>query len=87
MKSGELRGPNTPNIEGWPEKGTTDPTQIRRWSRKWPGFVSGIVTGRDSGIAVLNLDRKNGKDGFAELHRMGLDPDTIWVASRFVTTF
>jgi Bifunctional DNA primase/polymerase, N-terminal/Virulence-associated protein E/Primase C terminal 2 (PriCT-2) len=44
---------------------TTDIGVIRRWWKRWPNALVGMPTGSTTGIAVLDLDRKNGKDGFA----------------------
>jgi hypothetical protein len=43
----------------------TDAGVIRRWWKRWPNALIGLPTGKITGIAVLDLDRKNGKDGFA----------------------
>ena len=44
---------------------TTDPQQISDWWKKWPDALIGMPTGEKSGIAVVDLDVKNGKNGFA----------------------
>jgi len=44
---------------------TTDPATIKKWWDKWPNALIGMPTGKPSGIAVLDLDVKNGKDGLA----------------------
>lgn len=44
---------------------TTDARTIKRWWRKWPNALIGMPTGKPSGIAVLDLDVKNGKNGYA----------------------
>lgn len=66
-----------PHIKGWPKRATTDPDQLRRWWGKWPNAMPAIPTGSRSGIAVLDLDRKNGKDGFETLRELGQDPDAL----------
>src|SRR5262249_715167 len=43
---------------------TTDAGAIRRWWKRWPDALIGMPTGKVTGIAVLDLDRKKGKDGF-----------------------
>jgi hypothetical protein len=48
---------------------TTDPDQIRRWWTDTPDANIGIALGERSGVWVLDIDRKNGKDGFAHLDR------------------
>jgi predicted P-loop ATPase len=42
-----------------------DVDTIRRWWKRWPSALIGMPTGTVTGIAVLDLDQKNGKDGFA----------------------
>src|SRR6185437_4288471 len=44
---------------------TTDAEQIRRWWAQHPDALIGMPTGLQSGIAVLDLDLKKGKDGLA----------------------
>lgn len=43
---------------------TTDAAQIEAWFRKHPDALVGVPTGAISGLAVLDIDAKNGKDGF-----------------------
>lgn len=66
-----------PPITEWPDLATTDPDQIKAWWRKHRRAAVGLVTGERSGIAVLDLDRKNGKDGVAALEAMGLDATAL----------
>jgi len=42
----------------------TDAGTIRRWWERWPSALIGMPTGNSTGIAVLDIDKKNGKDGF-----------------------
>ena len=58
----------------WKAGATTDLRQIERWWLRWPDAIPGFPTGEASGIAVLDLDRKGGKDGFAALVALGIDP-------------
>jgi len=51
-----------PQIKSWPEKATTDPEQIREWWKRFPKANIGIVTGRRSGLVVVDIDPKNGGD-------------------------
>jgi hypothetical protein len=37
-----------------------DVTEVKRWFRKWPGANVGIVTGRISGLIVLDVDSQHG---------------------------
>ena len=45
-------------------KATTREETIRRWWARWPNAWIGYPTGPRSGIDVLDLDRKHGKNGF-----------------------
>ena len=44
---------------------TIDAEKIKAWWAKNPGALIGLPTGAITGIAVLDIDVKNGKDGFA----------------------
>lgn len=61
------KGNKSPLVRNGFHDATTDAAVIReRWSR-WPDALIGIPTGRASGVAVLDLDIKNGKDGLAAI--------------------
>lgn len=71
-------GPNKrPLVKGWQDKATDDARQIGRWWTKWPDAMPGLPSGERNGFTVLDIDQKNGKDGFAELKAMGLDVDSM----------
>ncbi len=44
-----------------------DPDQVEAWWTKFPDAWIGMPTGKASGYDVLDLDKKNGKDGFAHV--------------------
>jgi putative DNA primase/helicase len=46
---------------------TTDAETIKRWWARWPQASIGMPTGSPSGVAVADLDKKNGKDGLAKV--------------------
>jgi uncharacterized protein (DUF927 family) len=48
-----------------------DPAQVNEWCRKYPDDLIGVPTGAASGLFVLDVDAKNGKDGFATLAANG----------------
>ena len=75
MRKGKLE--KKPCFKGWQKDATTDAAQLRRWWRRRPDAMPGIPTGSRSGIAVLDLDKKNGKDGFQTLRELGHDPDAL----------
>lgn len=45
----------------WQERGATDQAQILRWAAQYPGTNWGFVTGPESGLFVLDVDKA--KDG------------------------
>ncbi len=51
---------------------TTNEAAIHAWWSAWPDAMIGIPTGLRTGIAVLDIDVKNGKDGFATIQSKGL---------------
>jgi hypothetical protein len=51
-----------PRITAWPKEATTDKETITSWWRQSPNANIGIATGRGSGIAVLDVDPRNGGD-------------------------
>ena len=55
-------------------RATTDPDTIRAWWARWPLAMIGMPTGKTSGVVVLDIDRKNGVDGLANLRSAGIDP-------------
>lgn len=71
------RPDKAPRITGWQEKATCDPDQIHQWWRQWPDAMPGLPTGRASGLAVLDLDVKDGRDGIAALRALAFDPDSL----------
>lgn len=55
-------GGKVPLISGWPNRATTDSATISHWwGDKFPGAGIGIVTGRPSGLVVLDIDGQRGE--------------------------
>ncbi len=52
----------TPFVRDWENAATQDEAQIRKWWRKWPDANIAAAVGA-SGICVIDVDVKNGKDG------------------------
>lgn len=61
-------------ILGWQSLATTESAQIEEWFRDFPEARVGLICGERSGITVLDVDRKDGKDGLATLRALGFDP-------------
>lgn len=71
-------GPNKrPLVKGWQGKASNDARQVERWWTKWPDAMPGLPSGKRNGFTVLDIDQKNGKDGFAELKALGLDVESL----------
>lgn len=68
-----------PRIEGGLSNASADPHQITEWWKTWPSANVAVLTGRVSGIAVLDIDPgKGGFEGLAELERKhGKLPPTL----------
>jgi len=64
-----VNGTKRPAVEGWKTRATGEVDQVREWwaGGEFTGCPVGIATGPGSGIWVLDIDRKNGIDGFASL--------------------
>ena len=65
-----------PLVEGWPDKATTDPEQIRSWWARWPNANIGVHC-KDH--IVIDVDVKNGKPGLQSLKALDLDLNTLTV--------
>ena len=46
---------------------STDTRQIHEWWTRWPHALIGMPTGERTGLAVLDVDMKNGKNGLRTL--------------------
>lgn len=69
-------GAKTPLTEHGFKEATKDLEQIRQWWTRWPDANVGVVTGKVSGIVVLDVDRKNGVDGVVAATELDL-PETL----------
>lgn len=72
-----------PLIEGWQEKATNDPNQIRQWQEFFGARLNlwGAPTGTINDIFVLDIDNKpGGVNGFDSLKSFGINelPNTAW---------
>ncbi|MHB8125865.1 MAG: phage/plasmid primase, P4 family [Desulfitobacteriaceae bacterium] len=69
-----------PMVADWPNVASIDPEQAVEWWTKWPKANIGIVTGRISGLLVLDVDISK-EDGEATLRELeeknAVLPDTI----------
>lgn len=61
-----------PRIKGWGREATTDEARLREWWSRWPDDNVAVACG-PSGLVVLDLDTKNGKDGRMELDALEVE--------------
>jgi Bifunctional DNA primase/polymerase, N-terminal/Primase C terminal 1 (PriCT-1) len=65
----------------WKSQATTFQGVIEQWWQQWPDANIGVATGGKSGVIVLDVDMKKGKNGEAELRKLeakhGALPPTI----------
>ena len=74
-----LRIPEPPKGEGGCHLARCDQQSVIAMWTAFPDAQIGIATGGASGIYVLDIDRKNGKDGFAAMDANGwYPPETLW---------
>lgn len=67
-----------PVFDNWGSVATSDQEVIRRWWKQNPNYNVGILTGRQSRLFVLDVDKKNGGDETFEdlILKHGRFPDT-----------
>ena len=66
------RGNKTPLVS-WKEQATKSIEKIKHWDQKFPRAMIGLPTGQRSGIVVLDIDNKNGENGFDHLRQEALE--------------
>ena len=74
-----------PQINDWPNEATTDKERIRRLWQRYPVANVGIVTGRRSGLLVVDVDNKKKKRGFESLARLEKELGTLITPLRVKT--
>lgn len=68
-----------PSIKGWKEAASSDPAKIAELFKTVHTGI-GLSTGRTSGVTVIDIDVKNGLNGFETLKQIGIDlPETVVV--------
>lgn len=75
-------GTKIPLISNWQEKATDDPSQIKTWQDQFGDRIKlwGAPTGSVNNIYALDIDVKNGVNGFEKLKEFGVSefPNTAW---------
>ena len=62
----------SPLIAGGFLNASSDPDAIRAWWKRWSDALVGLPTGKENGIAVVDLDKKGGKDWTVSVRKAGL---------------
>lgn len=62
-----VKADKSPHIKSWQDKATTDSTMVKKWRRRWPEAYVAIPTGHKSGLVAVDIDVKNGVNGFEPL--------------------
>src|SRR4051812_16885759 len=50
-----------PRLRAWRSRASLDSSEIEEWFTRWPDSNLGVVTGRSSGLLVIDIDP--GRDG------------------------
>lgn len=77
-------GNKKPLVSGGFKAATADPEIIKQWfSTMYRGAMIGLPTGQTTGLLVVDVDMKNGKDGLKSLRQweesFGILPETLTV--------
>lgn len=71
-----------PRTKNGLDEGTTDTAQINEWWTRWPDANIGVVTGKESGIVVVDVDPKHGgSDSLYEIKTEYGLPETVEVVT------
>jgi hypothetical protein len=71
-----------PHLLRWASRASTDAAVIESWSQTWPTANVGIVTGRESGLVVLDVDPcRGGDESLREIREQFWLPETLTVCT------
>ena len=62
-----VKADKKPYITSWQDKATIDPLMVKKWWRQWPEANVAMPTGHQSGFVAVDVDVKNGVDGYESL--------------------
>jgi putative DNA primase/helicase len=62
-----IPGAKLPLVKAWQKVASDDADLIGEWANKWPNANVGVATGDASGVVVLDLDVKDGRNGMQDL--------------------
>jgi hypothetical protein len=70
-------GRKLPLIKAWQIAASDDLETITAWADQWPNANIGIATGMMSGVVVVDIDMKDGKNGQATLDALSKQGKTL----------
>ena len=62
-----VKADKSPHIRSWQTKASTDQITVKKWWKKWPEANIAMPTGSQSGFVAVDVDVKNGVDGYESL--------------------
>ena len=62
-----VKADKKPHIKSWQNKASADQAKVKKWWRRWPEANLAIPTGHQSGLVAVDVDVKNGVNGFESL--------------------
>jgi len=62
-----VKADKKPHIQSWQHKASADLVVVKKWWRQWPEANVAIPTGRQSGFVAVDVDVKNGVNGYESL--------------------
>lgn len=70
-------GRKLPLIKAWPQAASDDLETITEWAKRWPKANIAVATGKASGVLVIDIDMKDGKNGQASLDELAKQGKTL----------
>lgn len=65
-----MPGKKLPLVKAWQRMASDELETLCRWAKQWPDANIGVATGAASGVLVLDLDVKDGRNGIATIDRL-----------------
>ena len=62
-----VKADKKPHIKSWQNKASADQAKVKKWWRRWPEANLAIPTGHQSGLVAVDVDVKNGVNGYESL--------------------
>jgi len=62
-----VKADKSPHIKSWQDEASADLVVVKKWWRQWPEANVAIPTGHKSGLVAVDVDVKNGVNGFESL--------------------